>query len=94
MAEAASASDAPGSLSGGNPLLRTELHIPHLRPDLVACSRLAKQIREGSERALTLIAALAGFDETTLPLNQLSCHSRRRALGLSYSRGELTIDSL
>ena len=58
MAEAASASDAP--------LLRTKLHIPHVRPDLVTRPRLVEQLQEWSERALTLIAALAGFGKTTL----------------------------
>ena len=47
-------------------LLPNKLLIPHARPDLVARSRLIKQLNQGLYRTLTLISAPAGFGKTTL----------------------------
>lgn len=48
------------------PLLKTKLHIPHLRPDMVPRSRLIKQLNERIQRKLTLITAPAGYGKTIL----------------------------
>jgi LuxR family maltose regulon positive regulatory protein len=87
MAEVASASDAPGSISSGDSLLRTKLYIPHVRPDLVTRPHLVEQIQGGSERALTLIAAPAGFGKTTL-LAEWIPHSVRCISWISLDDGD------
>ncbi|MGW8226008.1 MAG: LuxR C-terminal-related transcriptional regulator, partial [Anaerolineales bacterium] len=48
------------------PLLRTKLHRPFTRPDLVNRPQLQEQIAQGLRKPLTLIAAPAGFGKTTL----------------------------
>jgi LuxR family maltose regulon positive regulatory protein len=47
-------------------LLRTKLHLPFTRPELVSRSRLQARISEGLSRPLTLITAPPGFGKTTL----------------------------
>jgi LuxR family maltose regulon positive regulatory protein len=49
-----------------NTLIRTKLHRPFTRPDLVSRPRLQARIAEGLRRPLTLVAAPAGFGKTTL----------------------------
>ena len=48
------------------PLLKTKLHIPHRRPDMVPRSLLIKQLHERFQRKLTLITAPAGYGKTNL----------------------------
>ena len=48
------------------PLLETKLHVPRLRRDLVARPRLSEKLTHGTESALTLVSAPAGFGKTTL----------------------------
>ncbi|CAN5632045.1 LuxR C-terminal-related transcriptional regulator [soil metagenome] len=48
------------------PLLQTKLHMPALRPTLVARSRLLTKLNTGLKGKLTLVAAPAGFGKTTL----------------------------
>jgi len=48
------------------PLLETKLHIPRLRPSLVARPRLSERLGRVAESALTLVSAPAGFGKTTL----------------------------
>jgi LuxR family transcriptional regulator, maltose regulon positive regulatory protein len=48
------------------PLLETKLHVPRLRRALVARPRLSEQLSRGTESALTLVSAPAGFGKTTL----------------------------
>jgi LuxR family maltose regulon positive regulatory protein len=48
------------------PLLATKLHIPSLRPEIVARPKLIECINNGLARKLTLISAPAGFGKTTL----------------------------
>ena len=48
------------------PLLKTKLHIPHRRPDMVPRSLLIKQLNERFQRKLTLITAPAGYGKTNL----------------------------
>jgi len=48
------------------PLLRTKLHIPPARPELVSRPRLIEQLNAGAHRKLTLLSAPAGFGKTTL----------------------------
>ncbi|MFN2123122.1 MAG: helix-turn-helix transcriptional regulator, partial [Candidatus Promineifilaceae bacterium] len=49
-----------------DPILRTKLHQPFLRPVLVPRPRLKEQIARGLRGPLTLITAPAGFGKTTL----------------------------
>jgi LuxR family maltose regulon positive regulatory protein len=49
-----------------NPLLKTKLFLPPLRPNLVPRSRLVERLKEALTHALTLISAPAGFGKTTL----------------------------
>ncbi len=48
------------------PLLETKLHVPRRRRGLVARSRLTERLSRGTESALTLVSAPAGFGKTTL----------------------------
>jgi LuxR family maltose regulon positive regulatory protein len=48
------------------PLLTTKLHVPSIRPELVARPRLLERLKEGLERRLTLVSAPAGYGKTTL----------------------------
>ncbi len=48
------------------PLLKTKLHIPHRRPDMVPRSLLIEQLNERIQRKLTLITAPAGYGKTNL----------------------------
>jgi LuxR family transcriptional regulator, maltose regulon positive regulatory protein len=48
------------------PLLETKLHVPRWRRNLVARSRLSERLSRGTESALTLVSAPAGFGKTTL----------------------------
>jgi LuxR family maltose regulon positive regulatory protein len=47
-------------------ILATKLHLPPVRPNLVARPRLTTRLAEGLTRPLTLISARAGFGKTTL----------------------------
>jgi len=49
-----------------NPLIRTKLHLPFTRSELVSRPRLQVRIAEGLRGPLTLITAPAGFGKTTL----------------------------
>jgi LuxR family maltose regulon positive regulatory protein len=48
------------------PLLETKLHVPRLRHGTVARPRLTERLNRGTESALTLVSAPAGFGKTTL----------------------------
>jgi LuxR family maltose regulon positive regulatory protein len=47
-------------------LIRTKLHLPYTRPELVSRLRLRAQIAKGLSGPLTLVTAPAGFGKTTL----------------------------
>ena len=47
-------------------IIRTKLHLPFTRPELVSRPRLKEQIAQGLRGPLTLITAPAGFGKTTL----------------------------
>lgn len=49
-----------------DPIIRTKLHLPFIRPELVLRPRLQACITEGLRGPLTLITAPAGFGKTTL----------------------------
>jgi LuxR family maltose regulon positive regulatory protein len=49
-----------------DPLIRTKLHLPFTRPELVPRLRLQEKIMQGLRSPLTLIIAPAGFGKTTL----------------------------
>jgi len=49
-----------------DPLIRTKLHLPSIRSNLVLRPRLQQQIMQGLRGPLTLIVAPAGFGKTTL----------------------------
>jgi LuxR family maltose regulon positive regulatory protein len=48
------------------PLLKTKLHVPPVRSELVRRSRLLELLNRGLNRKLTLVSAPAGFGKTTL----------------------------
>lgn len=48
------------------PLIRTKIHVPSVRPELVSRLRLIERLNAGLEHRLTLISAPAGFGKTTL----------------------------
>ncbi|SNS14505.1 LuxR family transcriptional regulator, maltose regulon positive regulatory protein [Geodermatophilus saharensis] len=48
------------------PLLETKLHVPRRRRGLVARPRLLERLDRGTEAALTLVSAPAGFGKTTV----------------------------
>lgn len=52
--------------------LRTKLHAPRLRPQLVARAHLVKQLQQASISTLTLISAPPGFGKTTLLVQWLA----------------------
>jgi len=47
------------------PLLKTKLHVPPVRLDLVPRPRLVERLNAGLHRKLTLVSAPAGFGKTT-----------------------------
>ncbi len=49
-----------------DPLIRTKLRLPFIRPSLVPRARLQARIEEGVRGPLTLVVAPAGFGKTTL----------------------------
>jgi hypothetical protein len=49
-----------------DPLIRTKLRLPLIRPGLVPRPRLQEQIAQGLRGPLTLVTAPAGFGKTTL----------------------------
>lgn len=52
-----------------DPLIRTKLHLPYIRPGLVPRPRLQEQFTRGISVPLTLITAPAGFGKTTLAVS-------------------------
>ncbi|MBI5304210.1 MAG: AAA family ATPase [Chloroflexi bacterium] len=62
-----------------SPLLTTKLHIPPVRPNLVARPRLIEKLNEGLTRPLTLISAPPGFGKTTLVTTWLEQQSQTAA---------------
>ncbi len=50
----------------GDSILRTKIHIPRLRPQLVVRQRLLDRLQNGLWCRLTLVSAQAGFGKTTL----------------------------
>ena len=55
-----------------DPLVRTKLYPPFIRPGLVTRARLQKQIMQGIRGPLTLLVAPAGFGKTTLVASSLA----------------------
>ena len=49
-----------------SPLLETKFHVPKRRRSLVPRPRLSERLRTGTDSALTLVSAPAGFGKTTL----------------------------
>ena len=47
-------------------ILRTKLHIPRLRPDILARDHLVTRLNAGLYRRLTLVSAPAGFGKTSI----------------------------
>ena len=69
-------------------LLGTKLHLPPLRPQLVARSRLIQRLDDGLRLGrLTLISAPAGFGKTTL-LSEWVHHSHARVAWVSLDAGD------
>src|SRR5215207_5126288 len=55
-----------GDVVMAGPLLETKLHVPRRRHGLVPRPRLSERLSRGTESALTLVSAPAGFGKTTL----------------------------
>jgi LuxR family maltose regulon positive regulatory protein len=68
-------------------LLKTKLHIPPLRSELVSRPRLIERLDTGLERTLTLVSAPAGFGKTTL-LSEWVRRFQDRAAWLSLDAGD------
>ena len=49
-----------------DPILRTKLFIPQVRPSIIRRERLVARLVEGAAGDLTLLSAPAGFGKTTL----------------------------
>lgn len=54
------------SPSQPDPILRTKLFIPQVRPTIIRRERLVARLNEGAAGAMTLLSAPAGFGKTTL----------------------------
>ncbi len=59
-------------MSKADPLIRTKLHVPFIRPGLVPRPRLQARVMEGISFPLTLVIAPAGFGKTTLVASSLA----------------------
>jgi LuxR family transcriptional regulator, maltose regulon positive regulatory protein len=68
-------------------LLASKLHVPRSRGRLVARPRLSERLRQGTESALTLVSAPAGFGKSTLLTQWLAT-----ALGEGRSAAWLSLD--
>src|SRR5574337_2102468 len=66
MLEASSPSGSPSSMPARDPLLKTKLYVPQIRPDCVPRPRLTEKLAQALTHPLTLISAPAGFGKTTL----------------------------
>jgi LuxR family maltose regulon positive regulatory protein len=66
-------------------LLKTKLHIPPTRSELVSRPRLIERLDTGLHRKLTLVSAHAGFGKTTL-LSEWVTRFRGRAAWLSLDK--------
>lgn len=62
-----------------DPLLKTKLHIPFLRKDLVVRQRLLSRLVDGFRGPLTLVTAPAGYGKTTLVASGLAAGSFQAA---------------
>ena len=58
------------------PMLKTKLHIPRVRSDLVHRPGLMERLTGGLDRKLTLISAPAGYGKTTLLSMGIGCCDR------------------
>src|SRR5271157_1651570 len=70
-----------------DPLIRTKLHLPFTRQELVSRPRLQKQIAQGLCGPLTLIIAPAGFGKTTLATSCIA-HSGMPVAWLSLDKDD------
>ena len=70
-----------------DPLLRTKLYVPELRPDLVPRPELVSRLNEGLHRKLSLVSAPAGSGKTTLVAEWLS-QTRRPRTWISLDVGD------
>ncbi|MDQ1493886.1 MAG: hypothetical protein QOG69_369, partial [Actinomycetota bacterium] len=70
------------------PLLETKLHLPRPRRGTVARPRLTERLNRGTESALTLVSAPAGFGKTTLLAEWLAASAvgRRSTAWLSLDQ--------
>jgi LuxR family maltose regulon positive regulatory protein len=76
----------PGS---GAVLAATKLHIPGVRPELIARAALIDQLVSSPHRKLTLVEAPAGYGKTTLVAEWCSSASEERAFAwLSLDDGD------
>lgn len=74
-------------------LLRTKLYKPQVRSDWVRRPRLEKRLKQGMDRKLTLVSALAGFGKSSLVASSLS-ESERHATWLSLDEAATLFDNV
>jgi LuxR family maltose regulon positive regulatory protein len=58
--------DITSNMTKTDVLIRTKLHLPYIRPELVQRPRLQEKVAQGLHGPLTLVTAPAGFGKTTL----------------------------
>jgi LuxR family maltose regulon positive regulatory protein len=68
-------------------LLRTKLHVPPVRQELVSRPRLLEQLDLGLHRKLVLVSAPAGFGKTTL-LSEWIARRQRPVAWVSLDKGD------
>lgn len=66
-----------------SPLLATKLSVPRRRPGLMPRPRLSERLTRGTQAALTLVSAPAGFGKTTLLTEWLATSDDRSVAWLS-----------
>jgi LuxR family transcriptional regulator, maltose regulon positive regulatory protein len=74
-------------MSQVDPFLKTKLHIPFIRKDLVVRPRLLNRLVESLQSPLTLVTAPAGYGKSTLVTSALA-GSRLPAAWLSLAKGD------
>jgi ATP/maltotriose-dependent transcriptional regulator MalT len=67
-------------------LLETKLHVPRARRGQVARPRLSERLRRGTQTALTLVSAPAGFGKTTVVTEWLAAAGAERHPWVALAR--------
>jgi LuxR family maltose regulon positive regulatory protein len=87
MADPHASTPRSAHASARDVLLATKLHLPRLRPDLLARPRLIHQLNRAAAHELVLVSTPAGFGKTTL-LAEWATASERPVAWLSLDAGD------